>query len=203
MTIPVTVYSDYICPFCYIGSERLLRLQGAYDMRIEWKHFEIHPHNPPAGMSLDKLGYPPQVWQRMMQTLYAMAKADDIPIAERQFTTNSHRALLLAIAAANFSAAIFDRVHNALFEAFFRDRHNIADKGVLKELALKAGMTTQQIDGIWDDPGLEKTLADHQRDAAHNRVTGTPTYFIGDQRLEGAVPSEHLRATLDHAQTLS
>lgn len=198
MTIPVTVFSDYICPFCYIGSERLLRLRADYDMHIEWRHFEIHPHNPPEGMPLEKLGYPPAVWQRMMENLYAMAAADRIPIAERQFTTNSQRALLLAIAAAGCEEAIFERLHNGLFQAFFRDRLNIADKTVLTELATHAGMDYAQVESVWNDPLLEQMLAEHRLEAQHRGVTGTPTYFINEQRLEGAVSSAQLCTALDH-----
>ena len=45
----VTIYSDYICPFCYIGKDRADRLQQEFDVEIEWKGFEIHPETPEEG----------------------------------------------------------------------------------------------------------------------------------------------------------
>mgnify|MGYP001821638697 FL=1 len=41
--LKVTVYSDYICPFCYVGNHRLQRLRDSYELKINWCLLEIHP----------------------------------------------------------------------------------------------------------------------------------------------------------------
>ncbi|MEJ2676239.1 MAG: DsbA family protein [Acidihalobacter sp.] len=33
----ISVFMDYVCPFCFIGSERLLRLENSYDLRVNWR----------------------------------------------------------------------------------------------------------------------------------------------------------------------
>lgn len=43
--LPVTVFSDYICPFCYIRERRLARLSEHYDLSVDWRFLEIHPGN--------------------------------------------------------------------------------------------------------------------------------------------------------------
>ncbi len=48
----VTVFSDYNCPFCFIGSRRIERLAEEFDMEIEWKGVEIHPEIPPKGIEI-------------------------------------------------------------------------------------------------------------------------------------------------------
>ncbi len=45
--LKLTVFYDYICPFCYIGSHRILALGDQYDLQINWAGMEIHPERPP------------------------------------------------------------------------------------------------------------------------------------------------------------
>ena len=45
----VTVFTDYICPFCYVGDVRLERLRTDYDLKINWCFLEIHPETPSTG----------------------------------------------------------------------------------------------------------------------------------------------------------
>ena len=49
-----TVFSDYICPFCYIGDLRLDRLREHFDLKINWMLLEIHPETPAGGMPIDR-----------------------------------------------------------------------------------------------------------------------------------------------------
>ena len=50
----VTVYYDYICPFCYLGSKRILELSKEFDLDMEWVGIEIHPEFPPEGKKRSK-----------------------------------------------------------------------------------------------------------------------------------------------------
>ena len=62
----ISVFSDYICPFCYIGHHRLMQLRDKYDLRINWRLIEIHPETPSEGQPVSGLGYGEEQWQRMM-----------------------------------------------------------------------------------------------------------------------------------------
>ena len=71
MTLPelkITVYSDYICPFCYVGHHRLQRLRDSYDLKINWCFLEIHPETSAKGEPIDSLDYPSEQWQQMLQS---------------------------------------------------------------------------------------------------------------------------------------
>ena len=123
-----TVFTDYICPFCYIGDLRLEHLREDYDLRINWCFVEIHPETPPEGMQVDALGYSDNRWKLMMDNLTSLAEEERIHFREHDYTTNSHRALLLAEAAKEDGAEVFYRLHRRLFEAFFTDGLNIGDE---------------------------------------------------------------------------
>lgn len=189
----VTVFSDYICPFCYIGDARLMQLRQDYDLKINWCFLEIHPETPAQGMPVSELGYTPKHWHALMETLAHMAEVEQIQFAEHSFTTNSRRALLLAEAAKADGRTIFYALHQRLFEAFFGQQANIGDPEVLSHLARSVGMLDSSIQAAWNDPRFETRLQ-HNHAAAHElNVRATPTFFIGAQRLDGAVPTADLR----------
>ncbi|MEN8800533.1 MAG: DsbA family protein [Thiogranum sp.] len=190
--LKVTVFSDYICPFCYVGDARLNRLRTCFDLKVNWCFLEIHPETSPQGQSVTSLNYPEETWARMMATLRQMAEEENLVFGEHNFTTNSRSALQLAEAAKAVDPAVFYRLHARLFEAFFSAGRNIGDRDCLHSLALDAGMTESQIGSAWQDEAVAKRLQRHLQAAQQLRVRATPTFFIGERRLDGAVPVDQL-----------
>jgi predicted DsbA family dithiol-disulfide isomerase len=182
----VTAFSDYICPFCYIGSRRLLRLDEAFDLRVNWCGVEIHPETPPEGMPVARLGYQPAQWMAMMENLQHLAAEDGLVLREHDFTTNSHQALLLADSAKEAGREPFYALHEGLFRAFHVEGKNIGDEPVLRELAAEAGIPQALVERAWQDVRLEERLRRNQRAAAQIGLRGTPTFLIGRQVIAGA-----------------
>lgn len=191
--LSVTVYSDYICPFCYIGWLRLEKLRDEYDLDVDWRFLEIHPDNPPEGRPLSELGYPPRHWQLLMDNLSRMAEEEGVSLPERTFTTNSRRALKLAQAVREVQPDAFGRLNRALYEAYFLHGENIGATDVLKSLAASCGVDPETVERAWNDPRYEDVLAENQRSAGRMRITGTPTYVFGDRAYSGAMPVHMLR----------
>ncbi len=198
-SLKVTVFSDYICPFCYVGDARLDKLKEHYDLDVEWSFFEIHPDNPAEGKPVSELGYPPEQWQRMMANLEAMAKKDGLKLAPRSFTTNSHRAMLLAEAAKDMDAEIFERLHKRLFIAYFVEQKNIGDEEVLREIAREVGIPDDAVDRSFRDKAYERRLDQQQTRAAMLGVQGVPGFLFGKYFVSGAVPVETLIAAAEYA----
>jgi predicted DsbA family dithiol-disulfide isomerase len=190
--LKVTVFSDYICPFCYIGELRLNRLRDQFDVRVNWCAIEIHPDTSPEGQPIESLGYDSERWQAMMASLQDMAAEEGVTLKDHDFTTNSRSALLLAEAAKLSGRDVFYRLHNALFEAFFVEGRNIGDRTVLEDLGRSAGMSDSQIAAAWEDGESAEKLAQYRQAALDLGVRATPTFFIGQQRLDGAVPYSQL-----------
>lgn len=199
MATQVTVFSDYICPFCYVGSRRLLRVADELGAEVLWANIEIHPETPPEGMPVEDLGYDPEQWRRMMTALDEMARAEGLPVAERTFTTNSRRALLMAEAAKDEGPDVFAAVHEALFRAFFGEGRNIGDAEVLCAIAETNGLPEWRVDRAWTDPAYGERLQQYQATAARLGVRGTPTFIIGERALVGAVETDELRRAIQQA----
>lgn len=192
--LPVAVLTDYICPFCYIGYLRLEKLRAHYDLAVNWALVEIHPDNPAEGKPVEDLGYPKAHLDGLLGALDEMAREEGVSLSAHTFTTNSHRALLLAEASKQQGTGIFYRLHRRLFESFLVEGRNIGDPQVLRALAAECGVPEKIVEQAWTDPDYERRLKQNLAAAVQTGATGTPTFFIGEQRLTGAVPVASLLA---------
>ena len=195
----VTVYSDYICPFCYVGHSRLARLRDEYELKVNWRFIEIHPDTPSEGQSVDELGYDPEQWKLMMDNLQRMAREDGNSFGDHRITTNSRKALLLAEAAKEEGKKIFYALNENLYKAYFVDGANIGNIAVLEEIANESGVRKKTINLAWQDGKYEEMLNQNLINAVSLKVTGTPTFFFGQTRLTGAVPETALREAAKNA----
>ena len=193
--LKVAVISDYICPFCYIGFLRLEKLREHFELAVNWALVEIHPESPDEGKPMEELGYTPERLDAMMGELGELARSEGITLNPNTFTTNSRKALLLGEAAKRLGAEIFYTLHRRIFETFFVEGKNIGDTTVLKSLAEECKVPAEVVQKAWDDPFYSERLDEHLADAIRCGATATPTFFIGQRRLTGAVRTE----TLFHA----
>lgn len=199
--LEVTVFSDYVCPFCYIGGRRLSRLSKHFDLKVDWRFLEIHPDTPPEGMPVTALGYPPDQWRQLMEHLFRMADEENIPLAERKITTNSHRALLLAEAAKEEGPDVFNGLNEKLFSAFFTEGRNIGDDAVLRQLAEETGVSSEVIERAFREPIYEEKLRTNREVASRLGIRGVPTFLIGNRILAGAIPTQTLLAAARETDT--
>jgi len=202
-TVPVTVFSDYICPFCYVGARRLARLSGQFNLVITHCPVEIHPHTPATGMPVTDLDYSAEVWDKMMVHLGRLTAEEGIAMAERQFTTNSHQALLLAEAAREQPPGVFEAIHEGLFHAFLAQGLNIGDPAVLAQVAAASGMDRDAFDLALTDPRYEEALRKNFARARQLGVTGVPAFLIGDHLVSGAVPISQLATVMGEVVSVS
>lgn len=195
----VTLFTDYICPFCYIGDLRLQHLQNDYEVLVNFRFIEIHPDTPAQGTTIDTLDYSDEQWQGMMDGLVEMAREEGITLAPVRMLANSHRALLLAEAVKKEGRDIFYAFNQALYREYFLSGRNIGDVEVLRKIAQDSGVSDSVIENAWSDAELEKILQMNMNMAVKAEVSGTPTFFIGQQRLTGAVPLSTLRQAAEAA----
>ena len=196
MTLPelkITVYSDYICPFCYVGHFRLQRLRDSYDLKINWCFLEIHPETAREGEPIDSLDYPSEQWQQMLANLQRIAEEEYIPLSKLSFITNSKDALLLSETAKKCGRDIFYDLHEKLFNAYFVDGENIGDKNILKKIARSCGIDEKTIDSSWTDEIIEKRLINNFSSARQHNIQSVPSFIFGERVLTGVVAESTFR----------
>lgn len=192
--IQITVFSDYICPFCYVGHHRLMRLKDEYDLKINWCFLEIHPENSAEGEPVTDLDYSTEFWDELMKSLKRVAKEENIPLAEHTFTTNSKDALLLAEACKLLGAETFYALHEKIFTAFFVDDKNIGDRKVLRDLALSCGIDEKFIDAAWSEEKNQQRLMENFNHARKHQIKSVPSFIFGEHVFNGVVEEKLMRA---------
>ena len=202
MTLPelkITVYSDYICPFCYVGFHRLQRLRDSYDLKINWCFLEIHPEISADGEPIDSLDYPSEQWQQMLTNLQRVAQEENIPLSELSFITNSKDALLLSEASKQCGADVFYKLHEKLFYAYFVDGKNIGDRNILNEIATSCDINKKLIESAWTDEKYQQRLLDNFNSARKFNIQSVPSFIFGDRVLTGVVAESTFRDAAEKA----
>ena len=196
MSLPelkITVYSDYICPFCYVGHHRLQRLNDSYNLKINWCFLEIHPETSADGEPIESLDYPSEQWQKMLENLQRIAKEENIPLSKLSFITNSKDALLLSESAKQCGREIFYRLHEELFKAYFVDSKNIGNRNILREIAISCGIDNKLIDAAWQQEKYPRRLLENFNSARKHEVQSVPSFVFGDRVLTGVVAESTFR----------
>lgn len=195
--IRLEVFSDYTCPWCYIGWARLEKALAELpdDLRVdvEWRPFEIHPEVPADGMPVSDLPYPPDVWDRMQEALRQSAEAEGLEVGKRPKVSNTHRALAAGAYAQAEEPDRFPDFHRRLFEGYFAEGRDLGDPDVVRDLAGEVGLDVQRLGAALEDGRYDEAIQDTAADARRMGITGTPT-FVFDRRLAaaGAQPSDLL-----------
>lgn len=191
--INITVFSDYICPFCYIGHHRLMKLKDSYDLKINWCFLEIHPENSAEGTPVTDLDYSSEFWDELMKNLRLLADKENIPLGEHNFTTKSKDASLLAEASKQLGRDVFYQLHEKIFTDFFVAKKNIGDRNVLREIAKQCGITDQFIDAAWAEEKHQRRLLDNARQAKRYKINSVPSFVFGERILTGVVDEAIMR----------
>ena len=186
--VSIDVYSDIVCPWCYIGKRKLeqaLVRIGEQNVAVtpNWRAFQLNPDMPAAGMARQeyvaaKFGGPQRA-QEIYARVTAVGTEVGIPFQfekiERQPNTiNAHRLIRYA-----GELGQQDAVAEALFKAFFLELRDIGDIAILSDIAAGAGLKRDAVDAyLSSDKGTESV---QQEDAVARElgITGVPYFVFG------------------------
>jgi predicted DsbA family dithiol-disulfide isomerase len=204
MAIPITVTSDFICPWCYIGEKRLARalerLPPGIDVQLEWLPFELNPDMPPEGM--DRRTYLSRKfgsWQRVeaIQAQIVSAGRGDGAIfdyAALNWTPNTflaHRLSWLAQCEGKQRAFV-----EAALEAYFTHGRDTGSASVLADIASGVGLDREAVASFLSSDGGVQSVRDLERTALERGIRGVPHFNIGGVAMVGAQPAEMILETI-------
>jgi len=196
MALKIVMFSDYICPFCYVGFETMRRLKREFDIQLDWRGFQIHPDWPAEGIPADKAHatIDPASRVALWKRIGAMAEAVGFSMKAPAVLTNSRAAL----AATEFAreSGRDEALEERIYRAYFNDGVNIGEAQTVARLAAEAGLDLGEVADAIKSPKYEMRLKNNSL-AAHQRgVSGVPTFFIGEYPLVGAQSLDTMRAIL-------
>jgi predicted DsbA family dithiol-disulfide isomerase len=201
----LSVVSDAICPWCYVGKRRLEQafalMNGAPRPRVTWRPFELNPQMPKAGIDrreyrMRKFGS----WERSLQMdaqLREVGKSVGIEfrydlMKRTPNTFDAHRLIWLA---GRMSAQ--DAMVETLFRAYFSEGRDIGDANVLAELAAEAGIERARAVALLAGTEGSAEVAGEEEIAMRAGLSGVPTFVLDGRVLfSGAQAPEMIAQAL-------
>ena len=191
------VFTDYVCPWCYIGDARVKNLKKTYEIDIELIHFPLHPDTPVEGRKLlDLFRSTQDDIDKKNQNMSALMKKEGLPFNDRVYTFNSRLAQEIGVWAEKVDHST--SIHDNFFEAYFVHGLNIGLENVILEIVDKSGLDTDEAKKIIQNRLFSDEIDQHWKKSRNYGVTGVPTYVYNNQSIVGAQPLENLYEFLDY-----
>ena len=203
----IDIYSDTICPWCYIGKRRLQRALSArpeIQAEIHWHAYQLNPWMPQAGVPREEY----------LRAKFGASDADRIYANIREVgagegldfrfdlmqrtpnTIRSHR--LVAWAADQPGDATQDAMVEALFQVYFLEGKDLGDTAVLLEAVKRAGLDAEVADAFLATDLYRDTVVNEDATARRMGIQGVPCFIIdGAYAVSGAQEPEYFMPIFD------
>lgn len=208
MTPPlaITVISDVICPWCFIGSRRLAQvLDGMREEiapRIDYRPYLLDATVPPEGADLRdrlrrKYGIDPEgMFRRIEQAARDTGIPLDFSTVHRTPNTIPAHTLLRHAGARGTQLALSD----ALFTSYFLEGQDISDPEVLATLGVRHGFTAEEARALVTSEAEAEATRAEAFGASRSGVSGVPFFIFGGKvAFSGAQPAHVFRGAIAKA----
>ncbi len=128
--------------------------------------------------------------EQVNANLKATAQSFDLPFGEGVMIYNSRLAQEVGLWAQNCGRG--HQFHDAAFKAYFVDARNLADKSVILDLVVSAGLDVVQAEDVIDSRSYADAVDRDWAKARELELVAAPTFLMKDQRLVGAKPYQIL-----------
>ena len=207
----VDIWSDVVCPFCYIAKKRLdaAAEESGVELEVFWHSYQLDA-DAPARQQISnterlaqKYGRSIEDVEEMQRNIAEMAKAEGIEFnwqtANSGNTFNAHRLIHLAQ-----SKGLGNEAKEAFFFSYMTQGLPIGERETLEDVASRIGLNPVEVDDLLDsDEYADFVKYDEEVAREQLKVTGVP-FFVFEQRfaLAGAQPKEVFMQVIEKAQTL-
>ncbi len=190
-TITLEVFTDYVCPWCYLGDNRLKKIKENYDIEVKLVHFPLHPETPAEGRELqDLFRCGPEEIAEKNNRMRGLLEAEGLPFKDRTHTYNSRIAQEIGTWAETKDSG--EAIHGKFFEAYFVEGRNVGDTSVILDVVTKAGLDVDEARAVIKERRFKEAVDGDWSKSHQYGVTGVPTYFAAGKGLVGAQPVEAL-----------
>jgi predicted DsbA family dithiol-disulfide isomerase len=207
--LTVDVWSDLVCPWCYIGKRRLEGALAGFAHRehvdVVHRAFQLHPDLPP-GQTIERRGMLKAKYRlsddqvaTMDECLERLAAEDgldyDLSGGVTGNTVNAHRLSLLAREGGQQDAVV-----ERLFRAYFTEQRSIFDVDGLVALGAEAGLDATTVRAMLDSRQLVDAVQAEHEQASALGARGVPFFVLGGRySVSGAQQVEVFRDALERA----
>jgi predicted DsbA family dithiol-disulfide isomerase len=206
----VQVWSDVVCPWCYVGKRRLESALGRFAHRdgvtVRWRSFELDPSAPrepaPAGSQAERLAGKYRLTvadaEKKLRDMTALGAGEGLDFrfdrTRSGNTFDAHRLLHLAA-----ERSVQDAVKERLLRAYFTDGAAITDHDVLASVAGECGIDVDEACALLAGDGYAREVREDEQAAREGGIHGVPFFLVGRYAVSGAQPADLLLRALDKA----
>ncbi len=199
----VVVFSDYVCPFCYLGRASLAQYREGRDapLAVEWHPFDLRGHkrdeNREIRNDVDD-GKDEDYFEQVRENVERLSEQYDVALdIDAVPDTDSWSAQQAAFYVREEHPEQFEAFDDALFAAFWDDHRDIGDTDVIADVAESAGLDSEEIREAATDEEWADRLEAQFQSARDRGVTGVPTFAADGHAARGAVPPEQLERLIE------
>ena len=207
--LTIEIYSDVVCPWCYIGKRRLERaldqLNGAARARITWRPYQLNPTIPEDGM--DRTTYLAakfgslDAFRQMEEHVLSAGAAERIPFALEKVARTPNTFLAHRLMWYAEQQGCQDAVVESLFRGYFTEGADIGSVPVLGQLAGRAGLDAAVVESfLHSEEGATEVKAEET--VGHRLgIRGVPYFVInGSISISGAQPPDIFVSAIQQTQ---
>lgn len=201
--LTVTITSDFVCPWCFIGERRLARAIeqiGDIEVHIDWRPFELNAWIPASGMDrreyrITKFGS----WERsltMDAQVAAVGQAEGLSfdfgrMARTHNTFDLHRLMRLAAREGNPNL-----LAQRFLSAYFLEGADLSDAEQLVQTSVASGLAAQRVRAVLESTEFADEVGTLLARARVEQLEGVPQFEIGGSIISGAQPVSILSRAL-------
>jgi predicted DsbA family dithiol-disulfide isomerase len=204
-TQKLTVYADYVCPFCYLGYASLdqYRDEREEPLAVDWHPFDLRARQRGPDGTIDhdaETGKDEEYYEEARKNVEKLADRYGVEMAQSlRKDVDSYDTQRVALRVAEEYPDAFESFHRGVFDALWEDGRDIGDREVIQSIADDAGMPSAFVEEVLDDEESTERLEAAFAAAQQQRITGVPTFIYDEYSARGAVPPEQLRRLVDGA----
>ncbi len=185
----ITIYADYVCPFCLLAERVVSTAIGNRHISIDWRAFELRPYPVPTLKPEDT--YLPAIWQ---QSVYPLAERLGVPIQLPSISPQPRTAKAFELLIMAQDKGLGHDYSMRVLRAFFQQNRDIGDSEVLAHIARDIGLDKKDARQALE----EGTYSERHREALRHanedmHITSVPTMVIGRQIFRKIPSIEQLR----------
>jgi predicted DsbA family dithiol-disulfide isomerase len=204
----VDIWSDVVCPWCYLGKARFSKALSSFahrdEVEVVYRSFELDPSYPKGGsettfaMLSRKYGMSEADARAAESRIADLAAAEGLGFAPERPVGNTfdiHRALRLGLA-----KGVQAELVRAVDQAYFGQGRQVFDRDAITEIAAGAGLDAALAGDVIDGDAYAEEVRQDELQARQLGITGVP-FFVFDMALgvSGAQPTETLASALQQA----
>jgi predicted DsbA family dithiol-disulfide isomerase len=207
--IKISVISDVVCPWCYLGKRRFEKAldETGIEVELSWLPFELNPDMPAEGMAREdyrarKFG--PEKAAQLDAQMRERGEKEGVLFAFDKMTRtpNTRRAhVLIAMAS---EKKLDNEMAEELFRLYFEEGADVGDNEILIAAASKIGLDEARARAAIQDGAQHRRVAAQEARAVEIGVSGVP-FFIVEERfaVAGAETVEYWRGFLNRARQIA